>query len=671
MPLKTSSFNREIIKQDYRNVGWIAIVYFFGLFFFGPMQVWMSMSQKEPDFYNGTGMFEGAFLYEAQVVFVYLLPVLMAIFLFRYIQVRGAADFAHSFPVKRPALFMHHILSGASLLLAPLLLNYILLLVTALAADVSAYYTLGNLGYWLLLMVVITLLFFSVTVFIGMLTGLSAVQGVLSYIFLLLPAGLYALISYLLSSTVKGFSQNVILNESLDKFSPLLDIVVFERSYYVSGEGEVAGELPVANMSLLIYGAAAVFFYFAALYLYKKRPLEAASNALASPILHPVFKFGTMFCSALFGGMYFGLTQNSHSWMIAGFVIGGTIGYLLIVMLIEKTWRIFIWKHAKGWAGYALITAVMIAVIPFLWKGYESYIPSAGEVEKVYFGNGYYQYEESQREGSNYSFVRSKEAIEQVRAVHESLIAESEPLEKSGEDFFIGYQLDNGKEVLRQYYVDRKEITEGLKELYETEEYKNMHYPILQADISNIGKVDLYPVTNGSEMPRLYDPEKISGFVEALRKDLEGLTYEEMVDPKGFGTNIDFTVSGMENRGFLSTSVYPSYEHTMEWLKEEDLYEEVMVDSSMVDKVEVYPLGNDKYDTYDFEGYAMALQGEGYTPMTLNSADQIEAVMNADENWRENGYLFVYYLKGEDSENKVYLSMEEAEAPDFVKEHFE
>lgn len=59
---------------------------------------------------------------------------------------------------------------------------------------------------------------------VGMLTGLSAVQGALTYIFLLLPVGLIILVSINLPFYLFGFPGQYYMESKLEQFSPLIAI---------------------------------------------------------------------------------------------------------------------------------------------------------------------------------------------------------------------------------------------------------------------------------------------------------------------------------------------------------------------------------------------------------------------------------------------------------------
>ncbi|WP_075038032.1 DUF6449 domain-containing protein [Halobacillus dabanensis] len=664
MRSKTSSFNKEIIKQDFRNVGWISIVYFLGLFFIVPMQLFMEMSKEEPSIPDDRGLFGSIFAYELQLFFLFIMPLLMAVFLFRYLHVKGASDFAHSFPMKRGKLYQHHIVSGVILLILPILLNYLILIITAGAVDVQDYYTVTNLGYWLWLFSTMTLLIFMVGVFVGTLTGLSAVQGILTYILLFLPAGLYVLIAFHLSSYIKGYSGDVVLERSIQYFSPLVDLVEFQR--YAPDPAEV----PVEKLPLIIYGLVAAAFYVLSLFLYKKRSLESAGRALAVTALNPVFKVGVTFCFALFGGMYFTVSQNEYSWMIMGYFIGGTFGYAAASMLLEKTWRVFNWRHLKGWFGYGAVTCALIAIIPFLWQNYESYVPKSSEVEKVFVSNGYWQYQRMVDEEMEIPFITSVESIQSTIDLHEQLIEVSNPLEDGRDSFFFVYRMEDGSEIYRQYRVDEQEVAEAKKAVYETEEYKKIEYPVLGLDPDKVNRLHIgsYSGQGGKEF---YDPELIAGFVEVLKEDIEGISYEDMVTPRGLYSNVHFTVNGNPDNPF-HVQLHPSFERTMGWLKEKGFYEEAMTLPADIHRADVYrwPENRD-FSNNHVRLIVERLKEEGIEPLEFTSDEKIGSLMKGQQNQEDGAYIVAFYFDERNSDHYEVLSFGKEDAPDFIKEHFE
>ncbi|MFC7062573.1 DUF6449 domain-containing protein [Halobacillus seohaensis] len=658
MPLKTSSFKKEIFKQDFRNVGWVSIMYLVGLLFTLPLQLAMALSDDYGVEPSSAGLFASTFIFEIQCLFLFIMPVLMAVFLFRYMHVKSSSDFIHSLPIRREKLFNYHIASGLVFLIAPIILNSIILLVFIGAADVSEFYTVNDLGYWTGLMVIVTLLVFMSGVFVGTLTGLSAVQGVLTYILLVFPIGIFGLISFHLSFYITGFSESVVLDQLGQQLSPIVDVV----EYYPMNPGE--GFLPVDYVTLGIYVVVAVLFYLVSKFIYKKRQLESASQAIAVTWLKPIFKYGVTFCFALFGAMYFGGTQNTYPWIICGYVLGGLFGYFLSTMLVKKTWRVFSFSYWKSFAWYGLAVAILLSVIPLLMMGYEEHVPKSGEVESVFLGTDYYHYENYISSGQG-KLIQSGETLEAVRKFHEKMIQEGNPLDRNGERFFIAYEMKNGDKVQRSYQIDQNRVETSLQTVAETKEYKEMNYPILNVDANQAQRINLHSPHMGDEV-YIVDPVKISSFLEQIKEDIYEGSYENMGSSQGLESYGEIMLEGEEPVQF---SLERFYEKANEWLQSEGLYDQVIVQAEDVNYVEVYPW--DQSTEIPVHAAFEQMQRGNIDPLRIEDTQEVEQVLQGKTNQQNGSYLAGIYFRERFSHADAVLSFQKDEAPSFVKDYFD
>lgn len=663
MPLKTSSFKKEVFKQDFRNVGWISIVYSLVLLFTVPLQLAMALGDEEASGVyrvepSDAGLFASTFTFEIQSVFLFIMPVLMAIFLFRYMHVKSSSDFIHSLPIRREKLFNYHIGSGLVLLLAPIILNSLILLLFIGAADVSEFYTINDLGYWTGLMIIVTLLVFMSGVFVGTLTGLSAVQGILTYTLLVFPIGVFGLISYHISLYTTGFSGNIVLDQTSQRLSPIFDVV----EYYPMDMGE--DFLPVDYKTLGIYIVIAVLFYFASKFIYKKRQLESASQSIAVTWLEPVFKYGVTFCFALVGGIYFGETQNAYPWIICGNILGGVFGYFLSTMLLEKTWRVFSFSHWRWLAGYGLAVSLLVTVIPLLWMGYEDYIPERNEIEGAFFGSHYSQYEDyiARDEGE---LIRSGEALAAVRNLHEKMIQKGEPLASNGERFFIAYKMKNGDQVYRSYQLDRAEVETQLETVVEKREYKEVNYPILHISSDKAQRINITAPYNDNDV-YITDPEKISNFLDHIKQDIYEISYENMDPSERLESVGQIFIEGQDSVDF---TLQRSYEGTMKWLKSEELYDQSILQAEDIAYVEVYP--REKSTGIPNEVAFERMKEDNIKPLKMEDTEKIKQVLQANSNWQNGSYLVGLYFNEAEPRVNAVLGFSEEEAPSFITDYFD
>ncbi|UOQ91634.1 DUF6449 domain-containing protein [Halobacillus shinanisalinarum] len=655
MPSKTSSFKKEIFKQDFRNVGWVSLVYFAGLVFILPLQLMMDMSSPESrEVYLENGLFDPMFLYGMQLILLLIIPVLMAIFLFRYVHVRGAGDFIHSLPIKRSSLFNYHMFSGILLLLLPILITGAILFITSFIWDVGNYYTLGDLSYWMAVFSVFSVFLFVTSIFVGSLTGLSAVQGVLTYILLLFPAGIYVLISYNLDLFVKGFSDEMATAQVVERFSPVLELLMYQPAMVNNEEGN----LPAGFTVLLIYLGIAVLLYIAALFIYNYRNLENGSQAIAVLPLKPVFKYGVTFCFMLLGGAYFGRSQPSHYWLYMGYAVGAVIGFVISDMLLQKTWRVFSVKQLKGMGAYAAVMIVLILTIPIAASGYESALPEKSDIKNVYIGTSFHDYQRKLELEA--PLINKPGNIEAVRKVHKSLIDKAEVMEEDSQNrsIFLAYQLSNGEKVFREYQVNYKRVP-YMEEVYNSEEYKLLTNDVLHVEPSEVDRMTLDSPTPQVRPVMINDPEIIKKAFKLMEKDILSQTYLNMMEPRGLAASFNVEV-GYE---YYHTELPLSYTHFNQWLKDEGLYDRVFVQAKDVHKIEILKKNQGINPEEDL--YQTLIREKGFE---ITDKKKIAETISTASESSGGTYLVGFYFA--DEEISRVTTLEASKAPNWMTNHF-
>ncbi|MFD2923361.1 DUF6449 domain-containing protein [Halobacillus naozhouensis] len=654
MPSKPSLFKKEVIKQDFRNIGWIGIVYLLGLLFTLPLQLMMDMnSEFSREMYYDNGLFDPLFLYGIQIIFLFVMPVLMAIFLFRYVHVREAADFIHSLPIKRGSLFNYHIISGTILLIAPILITGSILIISHWIWDVGDYYTLSDLGYWVSVFVIFSLFLFITSVFVGSLTGLSAVQGVLTYVLLVLPAGGYGLISYNLKFFVQGFSIDKAMTQAIENYSPLLEFAMYQP------RGPIGTEVspPIGFVGLVIYFGLALLLYAAALLIYRKRNIENGSQAFAVLTLRPVFKYGTTFSVMLLGGLYFSSSQLSYSWLFIGYAIGAFFGFVISDMLLQKTWRVFHIHKLKGIVSYTAVVVILILAVPIIARGYESAVPPKDDIKNVYMGTSYSEYQGKLELGA--PFIHKPDNVEAVRKVHQELIDVAEPMEGGRRTIFLAYELNNGEKVFREYHVKEQRRLPYIEKVYNSKEYKWMTYDAFHVDPSKIDRLTLHsPISQGGPV-NIVDPEEITQALQLIKKDILNQSYRNMRGPNGLSISLNIE----EGYKHHNVQIPISFTNFKDWLKDKNLYAKMFLQADQVHKVEIIKMkspmrrGESPYDL---------LLGE--SGLETSDNEKIAEVISAASESAGGDYLVGFYI----SEDELFTvaTLEASEAPDWIMDQF-
>ncbi|SIS57916.1 DUF6449 domain-containing protein [Salimicrobium flavidum] len=609
-------YKPEILKQILRQAGWISIMYFIALFFIFPFQILRRRWEQVNDagFYGGGPSPENPLLgYEfgIQYFFTLIVPLLMGIFLFRYLQNKGYSDFLHSLPLKRLQLFLLHIGTGTVLILLPLLLTGTLLGFLLVTGDMEVLYGWGDIGEWIGITTIIAVLIFSVAVFVGMLTGMSLLQGIVAFILLVLPQALVTLVTSNLVFYFDGFTPGYYTSTFSDRYSPVIQLF-----------SDQLGE--TKKIVLFFYVLAALIFFGIAYMLYKYRPLEMAGQAVSFPKAAPFFQYLIIFCFMMVGGIYFASgVWSSWNWLLFGYIIGSLFGFLVTQMLLEKTWRIFSMRALRNYVIFAAISAIVIFVVQLDPTGYEERVPAFEEVESVYMGDHNYWGNNSATGAEN---MTQTENILRVMNVHEHLIEEASG-DEEGRSLFFEYELQDGEKVARSYVLPAGFNRENyLKQVYESREYKEMNSPIFHLPQEEVVSVEM----NGGQGAsyEISDRGSIAAFYERMQEDIYSRTYREMTAPHVFGTDVFLHVQGQGMSGEVSqVKVTVNDENTIAWMKEEGIYEQVFLKAENVKELKVVTFSDVPAGDY-YEQFRQSV-GEGENTETVTDTERIREILTS------------------------------------------
>ena len=367
--------------------------------------------------------------------------VLVALCMFGFLYNTRSCGMIGSLPVKRESVFLTAYLTG---LVPTLLADVLVVLLTALLTVGNEAVTASLLLQWLALAVMGNICFYGIAVFCAMLTGsapiLPAVYAVLN-----LAAFVAEFCAQELAETlIYGYGGSVSLFHWL---SPL-----FELSRRVWQYGWRGDETPyiVGWGVLAAYCAAGLLLSAAALWLYRRRDMERATDTVAIPVLKPVFRTCMAVGTALVFAyvIYNGFLGDSYKSFTAAVLIalllmaGAAIGYFAAEMLMQKTVRVF-----KGkWKGCLLVGCVLAALTFCLELdvfGIERYVPALDQVESLYITSGGTYYEDPAN-------------LEQLTELHRQIVRHKRQHENAeeGNTLYLIYTLKNGRTVSRLYRLE-------------------------------------------------------------------------------------------------------------------------------------------------------------------------------------------------------------------------
>lgn len=653
MPSKMSLLNKEISLQIGRNIGWISIVYFLGLLFALPINMVMKYSDDEIfDNLEVDNLFQYGL--DIQLGLMVIIPILLAVFLFRFLHVKQAADLMHSLPLKRERIFHHYAIFGMVFLILPVVIISILILFIHSAMDLHTFFEAKDIFYWAGITILVNLLLFTSGVFIAMMTGMSVVQAVLTYIFLLFPVGMTLLLFYNIKILLYGFPSDYFLNRELEKMSPLTYATLLHNRSFPWND-------------VVFYAVLTVILYGLSLFFYKKRKVESAAEAMAFPALRFIFKYGVTFCTMLMGGMYFNeVPFESMGWTIFGYAVGAIFGYLIAEMVLQKTWRVIV--RVKGLAVYTVVIAVLVTVIQTLGV-YENRIPEQSEIKSVLMTNDPYAYmhqDESYDRPYIPTPMKEKESIKQVVKLHQQIVNDkkiNQGKEKGREEtVFLIYELENGKKVIRQYRVNRPLYDDFFKPVYESAEYKKTSNEIFNLQNNKVEKITISAKGPFEKRVTIYEPDDVKQVLELLREDVMAESYEDSQYFQGSGSQIEFP---MEKDQFMNMELRPSYHKLNAWLKEKELLDKARVTSDDISHVVVAK--SDGFNEYNSDENIKDIEARDDV-LKITDKEKIDLSLH-QAGWNMNhGYAAVFYYEVHDYTEVLFF--DEEHVPDFIKDHF-
>lgn len=492
----------------------------------------------------------------AAIVLILIFAAVLCVMLFGYMQKRRSVDLFHSLPVRREAMLLGRWCAGITILLAPLLLNFLILWIT------QAAYGIGVNGWTIFRPMLLVMLMgtaaFTFCMFMAVCSG-TMLDTALSVIGV--NAG-YPLLILCAFSAVNGLLPGVAI--SINGQTAVLTALAPFAAGFLPFFAELAGWfLPWWILLTAAMLAGSVF-------LYKKRKSESAESSFAFPIPKILIRF----LLTAVGGMGFGLILSSggpaNFWV--GLIAGSLIAHVVVEGIYSRGFRLL--KKSFRWYGvFAAAFLIFYGVLATGFFGYDTRIPSADEVESVAVeANGNYEYNggsgcsEIYDENGNVlkrltpaltepdSIEAALEAQKKIVGLHRS---EGFPYRFSdtvGNMLTLRYQLKDGRSFSRSYqhynHNDSEAYRQAVQSVTNLKEYKQGLDMVFFVEPGDIKSVELTPP--GKESPGKTvvpgDTQK-NELLSALQKDLlekkinyypesETGSYEK--DPTILSVNLEF-----------------------------------------------------------------------------------------------------------------------------------
>lgn len=626
---------------------------------------------------------------------------------FGWLMKKEQVDFYHSQPMKRGERFKIIYTNGVIMCFVPMFLHVIvyslLIGLRGYLSKVVAINILINIGIF----VIAYLVMYHLVILAAMLAGNILVAYMLAaIIFTYASIVKYLLEIYLENYFVTYVSTTTNAVSWLGYFSPV------EQIYRV-GNFFIRGLWNEITVHLLILAIMAVLFLGVAIWLYKKRPSEAAGNALAFSHAGDFIRFLIVIpVGMLFGAMFatFGVMSNIF-WLYFGTIVGALLAHGFLEVVFHFDIKAAVKKKVQLAASVIFVLSI-VSVFCFDIFGYDAYIPEENQVKAIsyYINIGEYNsnYCVLSEDGIpvaadsdnqirleditsadifSYSSVEYTPSATIYRKEHQLAASRTEDYESVARivrahmndkseksdanqniSMLVRYEMKNGREVYRQYEVKKEILTSQFEPIYETEEGKKIIYPYLNLSGKGIREVYIQnPFMREKQME--LSPEEILELVECYKKDLRSQSLTDLMMIQYVG-QVQFLYGKVENGSNTNVTLYIAENHKnmLDFFEEREIYFTLPNENYEIVEVTLFnPYGTGETTSHPF------WQGREQVTLTPEQAKNLAPYMIPDEyyaNYNKDYFLsgtMVVKNKKTGGQSQIYCNIPETDAPDYVK----
>ena len=338
---------------------------------------------------------DGVWLYCLATVAVALFAGMLATI---YLCRRPSVDFYHSLPIRREGLLLQGWLCGMIQFVTALVFNVLL-------SMLIIFTTVGQLAYIgepilrLLIaagyMLLTYLLFFTLTVFCGLLCGTSFMQIMVTGLVLGAVPLFRALALAFCDMVTDTIDMGYYSDFGWEWTTPLARLILLSssngNSYYVNGIEIVRHvlERPFAWWEILLWIVASAALFFGAMWLYRKRHVERAGTPVVFEGVATAVKWVVIVLATMSMGWIFGEIGSGAAWILFGFLLGGLLSFMLINTILTKNPK----QMFRGWRAiviYLIAFCVGSVGIGYAVSEVEDIIPERVDRVAIYFENDNY-----------------------------------------------------------------------------------------------------------------------------------------------------------------------------------------------------------------------------------------------------------------------------------------
>lgn len=527
---------------------------------------------------------------------------------FSYLFSKKQVDLYHSIPLKREKLFFINYLLGFFIFTVCYLLQFILTFLVVLSKGFFSPKDFPMIFTAFIIKLVYFLFFYHVVILAIMLTGrrMVAVAAELTFVFW------QALVSFtcnnMMTTCFKTFYSNQFIEKKfLQSFicglSPVLSFLDMTNLVNCIRENEkVASHLIILGTSILL----TVLLLVLDVKLYQKRASEKAESSLAFKKIDPFVRFFIVIPMAVLGGI--GITEINNkpdsNWFWFGLILSAILLHMVLEIIFNMDMKAC-FKHKVQLLSCIVITCVIAAIFKFDLMGYDRYLPELDKIESaaVSFGN-------IDSDINSYKEIKIDEAglVSTRYADREEVLLENyygDPaavleLAKIGRDhigdreefeageykprqygvyekasvqelqdtliyYVVRFRMKNGNDVIRSYGVYTNAVKQAVAKVYDTPEYKEAAYPLLNLDniFCRIEANDIF----GTKVLSVTNQESMKELLEIYKKEFKKLTIADL-EKNPIGSFNPFIKETEYTEVLTGYYIYESFTETIAKMKE-------------------------------------------------------------------------------------------------------
>lgn len=504
MSLKQFCF-KAVLKSDFKRMWWVGICAAAFMF----MTFTSSFLRYPPVFHESRDVISE---FASLVAIGFPIAFVLGQLVFSYLNNGSSVTFLHSLPVKRLTLMASHVTFALITIIAPAVINYTICLSSA-EYGLNPFDVLKALGIY----IVMTLVVFSISMLVALLTGNSVAGGIFTLVLLWLPAFLSSFITSISNKYLFGY---------------------FDYSYYLYEEHWLQKYVyldldDLLTAKVFIYIGLIIVCFALSCFIYSKRKLENHGEIIAFNSLGGVFKVMFGLCFGILG-YYWSYGMWSYQSIVTLFVFV-PIGVIIANMLSNKGFTFK--KLSKPMVAALIIVVLLLAIFGFDILGYETRVPDLEDVESITYVEGNRRSMYLDDENGELVEVKlpkpvitDKEKIKQINEFHKKIINNRNEYQHTFENtIVIEYNLKNGKSLIRQYSLMHSDSEEYESMIFETDAAKKWRYPVFDTDNNYNYTKAIISSQYSYQLGAFYDGD-IDRIIEAIKKDKADITYSEYRD---------------------------------------------------------------------------------------------------------------------------------------------